>query len=115
MSALKDFGTNAKKGSIRAEAAWQLATLTEALFRFLGLVLSQSGVVRAMSVLGETRATSHHHHTTSLPVFMHHFGCATPSHEALEILRILSKGRAVADVGSGSGYWTFMLRGYGLT
>lgn len=53
------------------------------------------------------------HHV--LPIFMHHFGCATPSHEALEILRILTDGRAVADIGSGNGYWTFMLRGYGLT
>lgn len=56
-------------------------------------------------------ATSHH----VLPIFMHHFGCATPSHEALEILRIMADGRPVADVGSGNGYWTFMLRGYGLT
>lgn len=46
---------------------------------------------------------------------MHHFGCVTPSHEALELLRILADGRDVADVGSGNGYWTFMLRGYGLT
>jgi hypothetical protein len=46
---------------------------------------------------------------------MHHFGCATPSHESLEILKILADGRAVADIGSGNGYWAFMLRQYGLT
>jgi hypothetical protein len=46
---------------------------------------------------------------------MHHFGCATPSHEALEILRILADSREIADIGSGNGYWTFMLRRYGLT
>ena len=46
---------------------------------------------------------------------MHHFGCATPSHESLEILRILAEGRSIADIGSGNGYWTFMLRQYGLT
>ena len=46
---------------------------------------------------------------------MHHFGCATPSHEGLEILRILADGRPVADMGSGNGYWTFMLRRYGIT
>lgn len=53
------------------------------------------------------------HHV--LPIFMHHFGCATPSHEALEILRLLADGRAIADIGSGNGYWTFLLRRYGLT
>ncbi|PHH69752.1 hypothetical protein CDD82_7541 [Ophiocordyceps australis] len=46
---------------------------------------------------------------------MHHFGCVTPSHEALEVLRILAHGRPVVDVGSGNGYWSFMLRRYGLT
>jgi hypothetical protein len=46
---------------------------------------------------------------------MHHFGCATPSHESLEVLRILADGRAIADMGSGNGYWTFLLRRYGLT
>lgn len=46
---------------------------------------------------------------------MHHFGCATPSHESLEILKFLADGRAIADIGSGNGYWTFMLRRYGLT
>lgn len=45
---------------------------------------------------------------------MHHFGCATPSHEALEILKILAGGREIADIGSGNGYWTFMLRLYGV-
>jgi len=46
---------------------------------------------------------------------MHHFGCATPSHEALELLRLAAAGRAVADIGSGNGYWSFMLRRYGVT
>ncbi|GKT92747.1 hypothetical protein Ct61P_10597 [Colletotrichum tofieldiae] len=45
---------------------------------------------------------------------MHHFGCATPTHEALCVLRVLAAGRAVADVGSGNGYWAHMLRAYGL-
>lgn len=45
---------------------------------------------------------------------MHHFGCATPSHEALSILKTLAAGRSVADMGSGNGYWSFMLRLYGL-
>ena len=50
-----------------------------------------------------------------LPILMHHFGCATPSHESLEVLRLLADGRAVADIGSGNGYWAYMLRRYGLT
>ncbi|KAK7739832.1 hypothetical protein SLS62_011182 [Diatrype stigma] len=47
-----------------------------------------------------------------LPILMHHFGCACPSHEALEILRVLAGGRPIVDAGSGNGYWTFMLRAY---
>ncbi len=45
---------------------------------------------------------------------MHHFGCAVSSYEALEILRIFTAGRTVADVGSGGGYWSFMLSAYGV-
>lgn len=45
---------------------------------------------------------------------MHHFGCATPSHESLQILRTLADGREIADIGSGNGYWSYMLRAYGL-
>ncbi|KAG7058186.1 hypothetical protein JMJ77_0005564 [Colletotrichum scovillei] len=53
------------------------------------------------------------HHV--LPILMHHFGCATPSHEALSILRLLAGPRPIADIGSGNGYWTHMLRLYNLT
>ncbi|KAI6088453.1 hypothetical protein F4821DRAFT_89234 [Hypoxylon rubiginosum] len=52
------------------------------------------------------------HHV--LPVLMHHFGCACPSHEALSILQTLAAGRGVIDMGSGGGYWSFMLRSYGV-
>ncbi|KAI4866357.1 hypothetical protein F4820DRAFT_261882 [Hypoxylon rubiginosum] len=54
--------------------------------------------------------TSHH----VLPVLMHHFGCACPSHEALAVLKTLAAGRGVIDMGSGGGYWSFMLRAYGV-
>jgi hypothetical protein len=51
-----------------------------------------------------------------LPVLMHHFGCAIPSHEALSILKILGMGRTVLDIGSGNGYWSWLLRnGYGVS
>ncbi|KAI0379114.1 hypothetical protein F5Y04DRAFT_260468 [Hypomontagnella monticulosa] len=69
--------------------------------------LEWAGPSRA-AALGGNRA----HHV--LPVLMHHFGCASPSHEALEILRLLSAGREILDVGSGGGYWSFMLRAYGV-
>lgn len=48
------------------------------------------------------------HHV--LPIFMHHFGCVVPSYESLEMLRLVANGRPIADVGSGNGYWSFMLR-----
>ncbi|KAI4170003.1 MAG: hypothetical protein LQ343_005252 [Gyalolechia ehrenbergii] len=53
---------------------------------------------------------SHH----ILPVLMHHFGCVVPSYEGLEIIKQVTKGRKVLDLGSGNGYWTYMLRRLGL-
>ncbi|KAL8831465.1 MAG: hypothetical protein Q9170_005280 [Blastenia crenularia] len=53
---------------------------------------------------------SHH----ILPVFMHHFGCVVPSHEALEALKQSARGRKVLDLASGNGYWTYMLRRLGV-
>ncbi|KAM7191000.1 hypothetical protein V8F33_009117 [Rhypophila sp. PSN 637] len=50
-----------------------------------------------------------------LAIFMHHFGCAIPTHEAVTTLKLLAAGRTIADVGSGNGYWTLMLRSYGLS
>ncbi|KAM6535142.1 hypothetical protein FALCPG4_004734 [Fusarium falciforme] len=128
---LKNLGTNAKKGSTRGEVA---ANLDEK--RYLHPALTAKLTVprckkppsanpyydfwawscRSLEWCGpcpaaERVATSHH----VLPIFMHHFGCATPSHEGLSILKTLADGRPVADIGSGNGYWAFMLRRYGLT
>ena len=58
-----------------------------------------------------------------LPVFMHHLGCVAPSREAFEIIRIVAlddtepntQPRTILDIGSGNGYWTYMLRAVGLT
>lgn len=130
-SAMKNFGTNAKKGSIRAEVAAKLNDkrfLHPALMSKLTVPKAKKSPganpyfdfwawsCRALEWCGpcesaERVATSHH----VLPIFMHHFGCATPSHESLQILKTLAGGRAVADIGSGNGYWTYMLRRYGLT
>ncbi|KAI0838263.1 hypothetical protein F5Y06DRAFT_53674 [Hypoxylon sp. FL0890] len=134
-SALKTFLSNAKKGSLRAEIASYLLSkrylhpsLTSTLtipkrakkapsklppnpyLPFLSWAarnLEWAGPAPSSSLAGN-RA----HHV--LPILMHHFGCACPSHESLEILRILAAGREVLDMGSGGGYWTYMLRQYGV-
>ena len=54
--------------------------------------------------------TSHH----MLPVLMHHFGCVVPSYEALEVIKKAASGRSVVEIGSGNGYWAYMLRRMGL-
>jgi hypothetical protein len=45
-----------------------------------------------------------------LPVLYHHFGCVCPSYESLELIRQVARGRRVLDMGSGNGYWTYILR-----
>jgi hypothetical protein len=50
------------------------------------------------------------HSHAILPILYHHFGCVCPSYEALALISQLSKGRRVVDLGSGNGYWTYMLR-----
>lgn len=45
-----------------------------------------------------------------LPVLYHHFGCVCPSYESLSLISQISKGRRIVDMGSGNGYWTYMLR-----
>lgn len=54
--------------------------------------------------------TSHH----ILPIFMHHFGCVVPSYESLEVVKQIAGKRAVVEIGSGNGYWTYMLRRMGV-
>lgn len=54
--------------------------------------------------------TSHH----MLPVFMHHFGCVVPSYEGLQIIKSVARDRPVVEIGSGNGYWAYMLRRMGL-
>jgi hypothetical protein len=55
--------------------------------------------------------TSHH----VLPIFMHHFGCVVPTHESLEIIKQKAGKRGVIEIGSGNGYWTYVLRRLGVT
>ena len=45
---------------------------------------------------------------------MHHFGCVVPSYEGLKIIEHVARKKTVIDMGSGNGYWTYMLRRMGL-
>ncbi|EUC36450.1 hypothetical protein COCCADRAFT_88067 [Bipolaris zeicola 26-R-13] len=64
----------------------------------------------------ETAGTKISHHI--LPLFYHHFGCVVPSYAALHVLAKLAQParpskedvRPILDIGSGNGYWTYMLR-----
>lgn len=51
-----------------------------------------------------------------LPVLMHHFGCVVPTWEAIEVLRtVTSQGsKIIHEIGSGNGYWAYVLRQAGL-
>jgi hypothetical protein len=62
------------------------------------------------------KITSSHH---LLVIFYHHFGCVCPSYQALWAIASLAQPQAprkknpvrpIYDIGSGTGYWTFMLR-----
>ncbi|KAF2201960.1 hypothetical protein GQ43DRAFT_370194 [Delitschia confertaspora ATCC 74209] len=64
-----------------------------------------------------TTNTKFSHHM--LPIFYHHFGCVCPSFQALWVIANLAQPSAptknklvkpIFDVGSGNGYWTYMLR-----
>ncbi|KAF2089397.1 hypothetical protein K490DRAFT_63533 [Saccharata proteae CBS 121410] len=67
-----------------------------------------------------TSRTKISHHI--LPILYHHFGCIVPSHDALSLVqqlcgldasRPLARGHAprqVLEIGSGNGYWAYMLR-----
>ncbi|KAK5081833.1 hypothetical protein LTR70_008512 [Exophiala xenobiotica] len=126
---LRGFGANAKKGSLRADIAAYLASK-----RYVHPSVTVSKLKKgadhdniyadfwawscfSLNWAGPDARSANlrlSHHV--LPVFMHHFGCVCPSYEALEIVKAVSKGRAgaVLDVGSGNGYWTYMLRRQGV-
>lgn len=56
----------------------------------------------------DTVKINHSHYI--LPILYHHFGCVCPSYESLEIIKQVSKGRPIIEVGSGNGYWALLLR-----
>jgi len=129
---LTGFAANAKKGSIRSKTAAYLqsrrlmpSTLNVPkskkhinpyydYWAWACLNLEWAGPEEAT----ETVKTSHH----ILPVFMHHFGCVVPSYESLVVMKQFAGGdkgkgrekRVVLEIGSGNGYWTYMLRRMGI-
>ncbi|KAI1343425.1 hypothetical protein F5Y15DRAFT_370023 [Xylariaceae sp. FL0016] len=130
-SALNSFLANAKKGSLRASIASHLqakrfihSSPAHAALDKIKLPKSRSPppnpyltylswAARALEWAGPCPAsavpyTSH----PVLAILYHHFGCVCPSYEALEILRLVADGREILDLGSGNGYWTYMLRAH---
>lgn len=121
--ALTAFSSNAKKGSPRSDIASHLTSLYSPpsitliptipkskshinpyldLWKWSNLALHWCGPDTQTSQI----KTSH----AILPVFYHHFGCVVPSYEALFLIRHLCQEKPVLDLGSGNGYWTYMLR-----
>jgi hypothetical protein len=68
--------------------------------------------------LPSTTHTKISHHI--LPIFYHHFGCVVPSYAALHAITKLAQPAKpskepvlpILDIGSGNGYWSYMLRNF---
>lgn len=116
-------GANAKKATIRMDVAKHLQSLYQppAPERKITVPKNKSHVNPYFDVLAWANqnvewagpeATSDKIKISHalLPVLYHHFSCVCPSFEALEIIRLVARGRPIADIGSGNGYWTYMLR-----
>ncbi|KAK3363398.1 hypothetical protein B0T25DRAFT_596620 [Lasiosphaeria hispida] len=121
-AALRSFAANARKSSLRSLVAAHLTahlhlppplatpkTKTPPRNPYFDLWTRTAHTLQWTGPLPSHPCTPTH---PLLPILMHHFACAVPSHEALTLLHRLAAGRPIADVGSGSGYWTFMLRQY---
>ncbi|KAF3911878.1 hypothetical protein AA313_de0209888 [Arthrobotrys entomopaga] len=122
--AFSNFVSNAKKQSIRATVGAHLSSL-RLLPSSIPIPRSKTHVnpyfdfwrwsCQNLEWCGPNESTatvktSHH----ILPVFMHHFGCVCPSYESIQVIKNVSRKRRIIDMGSGNGYWSFMLRQEGL-
>lgn len=123
--ALIGLDKNAKKDSVRASVAHHLTSLRQlpSQFKIPKLKTPHPNPYydywrwscRALEWAGpnaETVRIHHSHHI--LPILYHHFGCVCPSYESLEIIKQVSKGKPVIEIGSGNGYWAFSLRRLGV-
>ncbi|KAL9095171.1 MAG: hypothetical protein Q9165_002427 [Trypethelium subeluteriae] len=130
--ALTAFASNAKKGSLRATISSHLQSHFHPPTHPLSLPTKVktpppnpyldiwAWTCHTLEWAGPIPSTVHTHHSHPiLPVLYHHYGCICPSHDALHLLHTLSTSHTPAlpiiDLGSGSGYWTLLLRRLGLT
>ncbi|KAL8772823.1 MAG: hypothetical protein Q9209_002168 [Squamulea sp. 1 TL-2023] len=122
---LNSFAANAKKGSHRVAVAAHLQSkrLLPSTYTIPKLKAPHQNPYydywawscQNLEWTGPTVNTVHvkqSHHI--LPVLMHHFGCVVPSFEGLEVIKQSAKKRNVLEIGSGNGYWTYMLRRLGV-
>jgi hypothetical protein len=130
--ALKSFASNAKKGSPRESVAHYLLTKRlmpptftisklkkehlNPYFDIWTFSCQDTGFLGPLGDKGyaDPRAANQAH--PILPVLYHHFGCVCPSWEALSVIsQLVGKGEeGVLEVGSGNGYWTYLLRRMGV-
>ncbi|KAI9663115.1 MAG: hypothetical protein M1821_008163 [Bathelium mastoideum] len=139
--ALVAFAANAKKGSLRATIASHMQThfLPPNTSTSTTPSLSLPNKIKTpdppnpyldfwtwtchnLEWAGPTPQTVHTHHSHPLlPILYHHFGCICPTHDALVLIRQLcqttgsSSSRSVLEIGSGGGYWAYLLRQLGVT
>ncbi|KAF2762351.1 hypothetical protein EJ05DRAFT_473259 [Pseudovirgaria hyperparasitica] len=125
--ALTGFRSNAKKGSLREQIAQHLANNLVVPIAplavpskpksapknpYLDLWAWSCENLEWAGPIPTNTKTEHAHHI--LPVLYHHFGCAVPTHAALSLIaqvaQVRTKPKPIIEVGSGTGYWTFMLR-----
>ncbi|RAR13370.1 transcription factor nrm1 whi5 [Stemphylium lycopersici] len=134
--ALTAFTSNAKSGTLRKTISTHLTsryyvapntTTTTTLLPsskkdrqhknpYLDLWTYSSHELEWAGPVPSTTGTKISHHI--LPLFYHHFGCVVPSYAALHVLAKLAQParpskeavRPILDIGSGNGYWTYMLR-----
>jgi hypothetical protein len=122
---LTGLAANAKKGSVRADVAKHLQSHYHPPAAETKLVVSKSKSKTHVNPYFDVWAWSNQnlewggpeentinvkHSHAILPILYHHFGCVCPSYESLELIRQVARGRRVVDLGSGNGYWTYMLR-----
>ncbi|KAH0279686.1 hypothetical protein KCU91_g1546, partial [Aureobasidium melanogenum] len=122
--ALVGLASNAKKESIRASVGQHLQSLYQPPSPDRKIVISKlkkehtnpyldvwAWSCQNLEWAGPEAATSKVRFSHAiLPILYHHFGCVCPSYESLSIIYQLAKGRPVIDLGSGNGYWSYMLR-----
>jgi hypothetical protein len=128
---LKSFLENAKKASPRAVIAAyltyrrQIAPQLEAkltrrkshlnpFFDIWCMCCIKLGFMGPLQVGGYDNPEQARQTHSLLPILMHHFGCAIPCWETLQIIQLVAGSRQVLDVGCGNGYWTWILRNLGM-